>query len=153
MSSPIEDLRDRGWALPPPDQVGYVVRSLDRAVAAYEPLFGPFTRMETSLEGPLLRGEPRDCRPVARRAGRRARARALLNCREGDAQGPRVARERAALIPCRGVRVRDARRRLEVVTREAEAALARERRALGRRPRSEEPEEKRPPRHAALRAR
>ena len=61
-SSSIESLRDRGWQLPPPDQVGYVVRNLDRAVAAYDPLFGPFTRMETSLEGPIYRGKPRDCR-------------------------------------------------------------------------------------------
>ena len=62
MGASLSDLRDGGWVLPQPDQVGYVVRNLDRAVAVYEPLFGPFTRMETSLEGPVYRGRPRDCK-------------------------------------------------------------------------------------------
>jgi catechol 2,3-dioxygenase-like lactoylglutathione lyase family enzyme len=46
--------------LPPIDQVGYVVRSLDETVARYAPLFGPFTFMESPLERVLYRGEPRD---------------------------------------------------------------------------------------------
>lgn len=29
--------------LPPPDQIGFVVKDLDRAITLYEPLFGPFT--------------------------------------------------------------------------------------------------------------
>jgi len=49
-----------GVSLPPIDQVGYVVRSLDAAIARYEPLFGPFTRMDSPLTGVLFRGEPRD---------------------------------------------------------------------------------------------
>ena len=33
-----------------PDQVGFVVRDMDAALALYEPLFGPFNLMDT---GPL----------------------------------------------------------------------------------------------------
>jgi hypothetical protein len=62
MDAPVKALRERGWQLPAPDQVGYVVRDLDRAVEVYEPLFGPFTRMETSLEGPVYRGRAADCK-------------------------------------------------------------------------------------------
>lgn len=62
MDAPMKALRERGWLLPPPDQVGYVVRNLDRAIEVYEPIFGPFTRMETSLEGPVYRGRPADCK-------------------------------------------------------------------------------------------
>jgi hypothetical protein len=62
MDTPMKALRERGWLLPSPDQVGYVVRDLERAIAVYEPLFGPFTRMETSLEGPVYRGRPQDCK-------------------------------------------------------------------------------------------
>ncbi len=39
-----EDLR-AALDLPPIDQVGFVVRDLDQAIAAYAPLFGPFERM------------------------------------------------------------------------------------------------------------
>ena len=46
--------------LPPIDQVGYVVRNLDETVARYEPLFGPFTLMESPLTGVLYRGTPSD---------------------------------------------------------------------------------------------
>jgi len=46
--------------LPPIDQVGYVVRDLDGTLARYERLFGPFTRMESALSGPLYRGRPSD---------------------------------------------------------------------------------------------
>ena len=62
MENSVRDLRARGWQLPTPDQVGYVVRDLERAIATNEPLFGPFTRMETSLEGPIYRGRPEDCK-------------------------------------------------------------------------------------------
>jgi catechol 2,3-dioxygenase-like lactoylglutathione lyase family enzyme len=47
-------------ALPPIDQVGYVVRDLEATLARYEPLFGPFTRMDSALTGPLYRGVPTD---------------------------------------------------------------------------------------------
>ena len=33
--------------LPPIDQVGFVVRDMDAAIAMYEPLFGPFTTMDS----------------------------------------------------------------------------------------------------------
>ena len=46
--------------LPRIDQVGYVVRDLAAAVARYEPLFGPFTRLDTPLTGVWYRGIPTD---------------------------------------------------------------------------------------------
>jgi catechol 2,3-dioxygenase-like lactoylglutathione lyase family enzyme len=46
--------------LPPIDQVGYVVKSLDETVSRYERLFGPFTLMESPLKGVVYRGEPTD---------------------------------------------------------------------------------------------
>ena len=33
--------------LPPIDQVGFVVRDMDAAIAMYEPLFGPFSTMDS----------------------------------------------------------------------------------------------------------
>jgi methylmalonyl-CoA/ethylmalonyl-CoA epimerase len=54
-------VRGERWQLPDPDQVGYVVADLDRAVAAHEPVFGPFKRMDVALEGPLYLGESTDC--------------------------------------------------------------------------------------------
>ena len=35
----------RALDLPPMDQVGFVVKNLEDAIAAYEPMFGPFTTM------------------------------------------------------------------------------------------------------------
>ncbi len=46
--------------LPPIDQVGYVVRDLDAALARHEPLFGPFTRLDAPLTGVWYRGAPTD---------------------------------------------------------------------------------------------
>lgn len=46
--------------LPPIDQVGYVVRSLDDTTRRYAPLFGPFTFMDSPLRAVLYRGEPAD---------------------------------------------------------------------------------------------
>ena len=46
--------------LPRIDQVGYVVRDLDATLARYEPLFGPFTRLDTPLSGVWYRGTPTD---------------------------------------------------------------------------------------------
>jgi catechol 2,3-dioxygenase-like lactoylglutathione lyase family enzyme len=46
--------------LPPIDQVSFVVRDLDAAVARYEPLWGPFTRMDAPLTGVRFRGVPTD---------------------------------------------------------------------------------------------
>jgi catechol 2,3-dioxygenase-like lactoylglutathione lyase family enzyme len=47
-------------ALPPIDQVGYVVRDLPATLARYEHLFGPFQRMESKLTGVTYRGRPCD---------------------------------------------------------------------------------------------
>jgi catechol 2,3-dioxygenase-like lactoylglutathione lyase family enzyme len=47
-------------ALPPIDQVGYVVRDLDATLARYDALFGPFTRLDTDLAGVWYRGTPAD---------------------------------------------------------------------------------------------
>jgi catechol 2,3-dioxygenase-like lactoylglutathione lyase family enzyme len=46
--------------LPQIDQVGYVVRDLEATLARYEALFGPFTRMDSVLQGVLYRGVPTD---------------------------------------------------------------------------------------------
>lgn len=46
--------------LPPIDQVAWIVRDLDVALATFERLFGPFTRMDSSLEGCLYRGRRAD---------------------------------------------------------------------------------------------
>ena len=46
--------------LPPIDQVGYVVRDLDKALQSFGPLFGPFQLMESPLEGTNYRGRPSD---------------------------------------------------------------------------------------------
>jgi catechol 2,3-dioxygenase-like lactoylglutathione lyase family enzyme len=40
--------------------VGYVVRDLEQTLARYEPLFGPFTRLDSPLSGVLYRGVPTD---------------------------------------------------------------------------------------------
>ena len=47
--------------LPPLDQVGFVVRDLESAIALYEPMFGPFSRMDP---GPMTfhyRGRDEEC--------------------------------------------------------------------------------------------
>ena len=46
--------------LPPIDQVSYMVRDRDEAVRRFEPLFGPFTTLETDNAGARYRGEPHD---------------------------------------------------------------------------------------------
>lgn len=56
-----DELRGRGWVLPAPDQIGYVVRDLDLAMNVHEPIFGPFTTMDVALDGPLYRGRSCDC--------------------------------------------------------------------------------------------
>jgi len=48
--------------LPAMDQVGYVVRNMEKALERYGPLFGPFEVIDYELEGPIYRGVPRDCR-------------------------------------------------------------------------------------------
>ncbi|MCG3168628.1 MAG: hypothetical protein CALGDGBN_00125 [Pseudomonadales bacterium] len=46
--------------LPPCDQVGFVVRDLERSMAMYEPLFGPFHTMDGSVSQALFRGRLAD---------------------------------------------------------------------------------------------
>lgn len=46
--------------LPPCDQVGFVVRDLERAMAMYAPLFGPFTTMDGSVQQATYRGRLAD---------------------------------------------------------------------------------------------
>ena len=46
--------------LPPIDQVGYVVRDLDKALETFGPIFGPFQTMESPLQGTNYRGRPSD---------------------------------------------------------------------------------------------
>jgi len=49
-----------GVELPPIDQVGFVVRSLDETTKRYARLFGPFAFMNSPLTGVLYRGAPSD---------------------------------------------------------------------------------------------
>ncbi len=49
-----------GLGLPPIDQVGFVVRSLDDAERRYGAFFGPFTRMDGSMQGVTYRGRQAD---------------------------------------------------------------------------------------------
>lgn len=46
--------------LPAIDQIGFVVRDLDAAIARYEPMFGPFSRMDGSVRGARYRGRACD---------------------------------------------------------------------------------------------
>lgn len=46
--------------LPPVDQLGLVVRNLDQAVALYDPLFGPFHRIDGSVPACQFRGRIAD---------------------------------------------------------------------------------------------
>jgi catechol 2,3-dioxygenase-like lactoylglutathione lyase family enzyme len=46
--------------LPPCDQVGFVVRDLERAMAMYAPLFGPFQTMDGSVQQATYRGRLAD---------------------------------------------------------------------------------------------
>lgn len=46
--------------LPPIDQVGFVVRDLEQSMKRYEPIFGPFTRMDGSVSEATYRGRVED---------------------------------------------------------------------------------------------
>lgn len=50
-------LKDLG--LPPIDQIGFVVRDLDAAIAQYDALFGPFKKMEPGIYHASYRGQPK----------------------------------------------------------------------------------------------
>ncbi len=58
MSAPPQELASLG--LPPIDQVGFVVHDLDAAIARYGPLFGPFHRIDGSVQGCDFRGRTAD---------------------------------------------------------------------------------------------
>lgn len=46
--------------LPPIAQLGHVVRDLESSMALYEPLYGPFTIMDGSVQGATYRGRIAD---------------------------------------------------------------------------------------------
>lgn len=46
--------------LPPIVQLGHVVRDLEASMALYEPLYGPFTTMDGSVQGATYRGRIAD---------------------------------------------------------------------------------------------
>ena len=46
--------------LPPIDQVGFVVRSVDEAAKRYGAMFGPWSRMDGSVQGASYRGREAD---------------------------------------------------------------------------------------------
>ncbi len=46
--------------LPPISQLGHVVRDLAASMALYEPLYGPFTTMDGTVEGATYRGRIAD---------------------------------------------------------------------------------------------
>ncbi len=60
MGSPPDHLA--GLGLPPIDQVGFVVRSLDEAEKRYGALFGPWTRMDGSVPAADYRGRVCDAK-------------------------------------------------------------------------------------------
>lgn len=49
----------KNLGLPEPDQIGFVVRDIDEAVARYEPLFGPFKRTDFGINYASYHGGPR----------------------------------------------------------------------------------------------
>ena len=57
MSNELQEQLD----LPPIDQIGFVVPDMDAAIKLYEPLFGPFSMMDSPIEGANLRGKIKDC--------------------------------------------------------------------------------------------
>jgi methylmalonyl-CoA/ethylmalonyl-CoA epimerase len=55
-----EDIR-RQLVLPDLNQVGFVVRSMEQALALYEPLFGPFSTLDPGPMNYHYRGAQEDC--------------------------------------------------------------------------------------------
>jgi methylmalonyl-CoA/ethylmalonyl-CoA epimerase len=55
-----DDIR-QALELPPCDQVGFVVRDMQAALALYEPLFGPFSTMDPGPMTYNYRGEQQEC--------------------------------------------------------------------------------------------
>ncbi len=46
--------------LPAIDQIGFVVKNIDHSMAIYDPLFGPFSTMDGSVDAVDFRGESKD---------------------------------------------------------------------------------------------
>jgi hypothetical protein len=46
--------------LPPADQLGFVVNNLEQSIAKYDPLFGPFKTMDSTVEAAEYRGRHAD---------------------------------------------------------------------------------------------
>ena len=61
MDAPRQDKLE-SLGLPPVDQVGFVVKSLDEAERQYGALFGPFTRMDGSVQAATYRGQLADAK-------------------------------------------------------------------------------------------
>jgi methylmalonyl-CoA/ethylmalonyl-CoA epimerase len=55
-----EDIREK-LDLPDLNQVGFVVRSMEQALALYEPLFGPFSTMDPGPMNYNYRGAEEEC--------------------------------------------------------------------------------------------
>ena len=55
-----EDIREK-LDLPDLNQVGFVVRSMEQALALYEPLFGPFSTMDPGPMSYNYRGAEEEC--------------------------------------------------------------------------------------------
>lgn len=47
--------------LPPVDQIGFVVKDIEQAIAQYDALFGPFTRMDAEVPAAQYRGREASC--------------------------------------------------------------------------------------------
>jgi len=61
MDAPRQDELE-SLGLPPVDQVGFVVKSLDEAERQYGALFGPFSRMDGSVQAATYRGKLADAK-------------------------------------------------------------------------------------------
>ncbi len=60
MSRTHPDPEFESLGLPPVDQIGFVVRSIDEAQERYSPMFGPWTRMDGSVQAANYRGQIAD---------------------------------------------------------------------------------------------
>ena len=58
IAEPPDSLEDLG--LPPIDQIGFVVRSIEEAKRRYAPLFGPFSELNGSVKAATYRGKTAD---------------------------------------------------------------------------------------------
>lgn len=50
----------KSLGLPPIDQIGFVVRDLEAWITRYDPMFGPFSRMDGSVASARYRGRDED---------------------------------------------------------------------------------------------